>query len=125
MATGDADRDPLAAWPAPVALRIVLSRQDRPDRAVGRPAAAARSPLTITFRPKAILKDRCVQCVSVKHRPVAGGTHGLPEPARPATGIVDGSPRTSGCRRCRRTAAAGRQEVTPLRQTTGRLYASG
>ena len=65
------------------------------------------------------------QDVSVKHLPAAGGTHGLPEPARPATGIVDGSPRTSGCRRCQRTAATGRQEATPLRQTAGRLYAIG
>ena len=84
----------------------------------GRPVAAARSPLTITFRPKAIVKGRCVQYVSVKPVPAAGGTHGLPEPARPATGIADGSPRTSGCRRCRRTAAAGRQPARAIE--TGR-----
>ena len=104
--------------------RMAVPGPPRPSCS-GRPVTAARSPLTITFRPKAILKDRCAQYVSVKHRPAAGGTHGLPEPARPATGIVDGSPRTSGCRRCQRTAATGRQEATPLRQTAGRLYAIG
>ena len=87
----------------------------------GSPVVAARSPLTITFRPKVIIKGRCGQYVSVKHLPAAGGTHGLPEPARPATGVADGPPVAAAANTPQSPAA----RRAPVRQTAGRLYANG